>query len=78
MKLDDCLQEKCAHCPLNPMAGKTGLVDLCPVCRKCGAPKHVINTDCSECIKCENGEGYLRGNLDGSGEIEVAVEVRQK
>lgn len=65
MRLDDCMQEKCSHCPLNQnIQGELRdlILNMCPVCAKCGAPKHKINQDCSECIKCENGEGYLRGN----------------
>lgn len=78
MKLDDCLQERCAHCPLNnsiPDKIRTEALMMCPVCRKCGAPKHKINPDCKECIACENGEGYLRG--DGRGQA-VDVKVSQE
>lgn len=67
MNLDECMQEKCSHCPLNQTIKeepiRTMLLNMCPVCRKCGAPKHKINPDCSECVKCENGEGYLRGDV---------------
>jgi hypothetical protein len=56
MAIDDCMQEKCAFCPLNPkhMAG-------CPVCRDCGCEPHKINTDCKTCIMCENIPNASRG-----------------
>lgn len=67
MQLDDCLQEQCAHCPLNqhikgePL--RTQMLMMCPICRRCGAPKHKINPDCSECVACENIPNRLRGDL---------------
>lgn len=82
MKLDGCMQEKCSHCPLNqsiPKKFKDLLLGMCPVCRKCGAPKHKINPECSECLKCENGEGYLRGNLpDGFDKLIQSESYKEK
>jgi len=78
MGCDKCMQEKCSFNPMNLLSDQE-IIGMCPVCALCGAPKHVINTDCSECLKCENGEGYIRGKPDGeTQDVKVQIKVRSK
>ena len=79
MKLDDCMQEQCAHCPLNQIIkqepDRSQLLAMCPVC-VCGAPPHYINTECKSCLECENVPNKIRGgnNIDGLMQDQI-VEV---
>jgi hypothetical protein len=45
-----CLQEMCEF---NQNGG-------CKNCEKCNAEPKIINTHCSKCLSCENGEGAIR------------------
>jgi len=86
---EKCNQTSCTHHPDNDLIPKGREKDLmcsmCPICPSCKSEPHIVETDCSECMACENIPNKIRGGNDVGKimqdqivEVQIPPEVMQE